>query len=152
MKYELESMKNNNAVAIFSGHDHVNDYIVHTKMNAADGAAIEHGDIIITIGNSNMPESEVYTATEILATSGCVALTTPEAILAWDDPNKDSSNMPSLSSTVKSIKLNLSSKFITSSTDFDDIKTNVTTEYQITMRTFQIMPLLIELYKDKYIL
>ena len=30
----------------------------------------------------------------------------------------------------------------------DDIKTNVTTEYQITLRTFHFMPLLIELYKD----
>ena len=30
----------------------------------------------------------------------------------------------------------------------DDVKTNVTTEYQITLRTFHFMPLLIELYKD----
>lgn len=33
--------------AVFVGHDHVNDYIVHTKMNAADGAAI---DIVNTPG------------------------------------------------------------------------------------------------------
>ena len=31
----------------------------------------------------------------------------------------------------------------------DGVKTNVTTEYQITMRTFQFMPLLIELYKEE---
>ncbi len=35
--------------AVFVGHDHVNDYIVHTKMNAADGAAI---DIVNTPGAS----------------------------------------------------------------------------------------------------
>ncbi len=33
--------------AVFVGHDHVNDYIVHTTMNAADGAAI---DIVNTTG------------------------------------------------------------------------------------------------------
>ncbi len=33
--------------AVFVGHDHVNDYVVHTKMNAADGAAI---DIVNTPG------------------------------------------------------------------------------------------------------
>lgn len=35
--------------AVFVGHDHVNDYVVHTKMNAADGAAI---DIVNTPGAS----------------------------------------------------------------------------------------------------
>ncbi|MBR3802036.1 MAG: metallophosphoesterase [Clostridia bacterium] len=35
--------------AVFVGHDHVNDYIVHTRMNAADGAAI---DIVNTPGAS----------------------------------------------------------------------------------------------------
>ena len=33
--------------AVFVGHDHVNDYIVHTKMNAADGESI---DIVNTPG------------------------------------------------------------------------------------------------------
>ncbi len=35
--------------AVFVGHDHVNDYIVHTKMNAADGDSI---DIVNTPGAS----------------------------------------------------------------------------------------------------
>ena len=35
--------------AVFVGHDHVNDYVVHTKMNAADGSAI---DIVNTPGAS----------------------------------------------------------------------------------------------------
>ena len=35
--------------AVFVGHDHINDYIVHTKLNAADGAAI---DIVNTPGAS----------------------------------------------------------------------------------------------------
>ncbi len=35
--------------AVFVGHDHVNDYIVHTKMNAADGESI---DIVNTPGAS----------------------------------------------------------------------------------------------------
>ena len=35
--------------AVFVGHDHINDYVVHTKLNAADGAAI---DIVNTPGAS----------------------------------------------------------------------------------------------------
>ncbi len=35
--------------AVFVGHDHVNDYVVHTKMNAADGKSI---DLVNTPGAS----------------------------------------------------------------------------------------------------
>ena len=85
-----------------------------------NSSSINKGELVITLGNTSAVETEKPEA--ILRKSGCVALADSEATLKWEATNN---NVNNLSDTIKTIKLDLESVFITNSTDFNRIKDSV---------------------------